>query len=305
MSLNILQYVKRVWNLKDIVLEKDVNKWESQIDALTTFLDRYSWKPNYTVKKGATILFPFGINAKLIATNDGITGAIEPTWSSYQDAETITDGTVVWQNVPAYVLQKVNVSIGTIIQQPWTQAPPGFVALADGPLLKRAEYPELWSFVDRFCAKVTEVEWQKRAAKNTSVGVYSLGDGSTTFRCPKMLDFARGGTLQQVGTYHTDQNKQHNHDVGTNNKTSTVSLVGTFIAGNQVGGDWGRTTGVFTRTGTGAGACAHKSDTREVIRFDGSHSHDIQISETGLNTGGSEVLVKHVIWPYYLRTLDI
>ena len=93
--------------------------------------------------------------------------------------------------------------------------------------------------------------------------------------------------------------------MATGNKTGTTQLRGTFIAGNQVGCSWGRTTGVFSGTGTGAGECAHKSDTREVIQFKGDHNHDIKIESTGVNTGGKEAYPKHIIMPYYLRILNI
>ena len=93
--------------------------------------------------------------------------------------------------------------------------------------------------------------------------------------------------------------------MATGNKTGTTQLRGTFIAGNQVGGSWGRTTGVFSGTGTWAGECAHKSDSREVIQFNGDHNHDIKIESTGVNTGGEEAYPKHIIMPYYLRILNI
>ena len=78
-------------------------------------------------------------------------------------------------------------------------------------------------------------------------------------------------------------------------------MTGSFIAAQQVGKDSGRTTGVFSRTGIWAGSCAHKGDAREVVNFNGTHSHDLNMSDSG----GSEAYPKHIIMPYYLRTLNI
>jgi len=59
--------------------------------------------------------------------------------------------------------------------------PAGHVA-ADGQLLKRADYPDIWNAISTgvFLSN-TDTAWQ---ATPTSRGVYSTGDGSTTFRMP-------------------------------------------------------------------------------------------------------------------------
>ena len=69
----------------------------------------------------------------------------------------------------------------------------------------------------------------------------------------------------------------HGHDA----TIYSADLRGTFIAANQVGADGGRTTGVFSRTGICAGTCSHKGDAREVVNFNGNHSHQISINNTG------------------------
>lgn len=69
----------------------------------------------------------------------------------------------------------------------------------------------------------------------------------------------------------------HGHDA----TIYSADLRGTFIAANQVGADGGRTTGVFSRTGIWAGTCSHKGDAREVVNFNGNHSHQISINNTG------------------------
>lgn len=300
MSLGIIDFVKKAWTLTMTVIDDDTNRWENQMAALTEFLKRYSWTPNTTIKKGAVIYCPFGLNERLIAQNDGTTGSIEPTWASYKEQGQVTDGTVVWTIESAFTRQALNVAIGTIIQQPWTSAPPGFVAIHNGPILQRETYPKLWEFVSKYCSVVSETEWQRRAALYESVGVFSLGDGSATFRCPKMLSFTRGGTPEKTGEYHADQNKQHNHtaSVGNDGKhqhqlQSPFEVAG-FDVGNPGEGDRlrlcfgdnypydGNTAGVYTQNS-------------------GGHNHEISIG----NSGSAEAFPKHIVWPYYLRVDDI
>lgn len=303
MSLGIIDFVKKAWTLTMTVIDDDTNRWENQMAALTEFLKRYSWTPNTEIKKGAVIYCPFGLNERLIAQNDGTTGGTEPTWASYKEQGQVTDGTVVWSIEAPYVRQALNVAIGTIIQQPWTSVPPGFVALHNGPILQRATYPTLWNFVSTYCGVVSETEWQRRAALYESVGVFSLGDGSTTFRCPKMLSFARGGTPEKTGEYHADQNKQHDHEITISSK----SLVGQFIADDLTNDvtspstngilssyrPWGR----YRDAENGE----HGSGGSYGIKIDATHEHDA----TASNNGGSEAFPKHVVWPYYLRVDDV
>ena len=288
MSLGIIDFVKKAWTLTMTVIDDDTNRWENQMAALTEFLKRYSWTPNTNIKKGAVIYCPFGLNERLIAQNDGITGETEPTWASYKEQGQITDGTVVWSIEAPYFKQEVNVAIGTIIQQPWTSAPPGFVAIHDGPVLQRATYPKLWKFVSKYCSVVSETEWQRRAALYESVGVFSLGDGSTTFRCPKMLSFVRGGTPQNSGAFYNDQNKAHNHN-------GSVGEAGAHSHNFQIVRE-------YDAHGTWPASAYERSDqaTRTTTTA-GAHTHPITME----NSGGAEAYPKHIIWPYYLRVDDL
>lgn len=300
MSLGIIDFVKKAWTLTMTVIDDDTNRWENQMAALTEFLKRYSWTPNTEIKKGAVIYCPFGLNERLIAQNDGTTGSTEPSWISYKEQGQVTDGTVVWSIEAPYVRQALNVAIGTIIQQPWTSAPPGFVALHNGPILQRATYPTLWNFVSTYCGVVSETEWQRRAALYESVGVFSLGDGSTTFRCPKMLSFARGGTPEKTGEYHADQNKQHNHtaSVGNDGKHQHQLQSPFEVAGFDVGNPG---EGERTRLCYGDNFPYNGNVRNVYTQKSGGHDHQIKIG----NSGSSEAFPKHIVWPYYLRVDDV
>lgn len=303
MSLGIIDFVKKAWTLTMTVIDDDTNRWENQMAALTEFLKRYSWTPNTNIKKGAVIYCPFGLNERLIAQNDGITGETEPTWASYKEQGQITDGTVVWKIEAPYFKQALNVAIGTIIQQPWTSAPPGFVAIHNGPILEREAYPKLWEFVSEYCSVVSETEWQRRAALYESVGVFSLGDGSTTFRCPKMLSFVRGCAPENSGTYYADQNKQHLHTVSI----ETTELKGQFIA-DDFTNDFSTPSanGIFSTYRPWGKYTDAEGGTRDAggsygIQIDATHNHTATIE----NNGGAEAYPRHIVWPYYLRVDDI
>lgn len=90
--------------------------------------------------------------------------------------------------------------------------PDGCLAL-QGALVSRTAYPELWTWVQAHAPLITESAWQAQAAVQSSVGAYSSGDGSTTFRLPKIMDFVRGGAPGTAGTWQADELKSHNHAI--------------------------------------------------------------------------------------------
>lgn len=86
-----------------------------------------------------------------------------------------------------------------------TTAPDGYV-VANGGLLSRAAYPNLWLFAKSSGLLVaTDADW--------AAGLYSPGDGTTTFRIPELrgefLRFADSGrgvdSGRSVGTWQSDK----------------------------------------------------------------------------------------------------
>lgn len=72
------------------------------------------------------------------------------------------------------------------------------ILLADGRLLNRADYPDLWASISAgLIPSVSETEWQ--AGQNQ---FYSTGNGTTTFRLPNMLQgqALRSATAGETGT---------------------------------------------------------------------------------------------------------
>lgn len=77
----------------------------------------------------------------------------------------------------------------------------------DGNLYQRSEYPDLYQWATDNNYLVSEETWQstKTANDGGSVGYFSSGDGSTTFRVFNIVDFVRAdASASNTGTYQTD-----------------------------------------------------------------------------------------------------
>ena len=94
--------------------------------------------------------------------------------------------------------------VGEVFYYLGRSAPRGAL-VADGTLVVREDHPELWKHVQEKGLVVAEADWLAQAADQSSVGVFSDGDGATTFRLPKLQDYLRGvEDPQQVGTWQGD-----------------------------------------------------------------------------------------------------
>lgn len=130
----------------------------------------------------------------------GTSDVFEPPWPAV--GEEVTDGTVSWR--VRDIKSGGGESIGSIKACLSNTPPPGWLALDTGAMVSRATYPQLWAWVQDNAPLVTEAEWQAQAAVQSSVGYYSTGDGSTTFRLPRLLDYQRGGLASEVGQWQGD-----------------------------------------------------------------------------------------------------
>lgn len=191
--MKITDYIAHLWHDtdNDIVMAKNINGWENTLQQHAEFLKRFSWQPNTAYPKNSVLLYPFGLHTKLVSKNAGTSGSNEPTWSKASGQEgsrTITDNDIIWEEQPIQVSADTT-PIGTIKQQLWNSAPPGYLKMTQSHVLNRSEYPELWNVVETRMPLTTEVEWQKMLTLNkTSVPFFSSGDKSTTFRTPILLD---------------------------------------------------------------------------------------------------------------------
>lgn len=191
--MQITDYIAHLWHntSDDIVMAENINGWEDTLQQHSQFLKRFSWQPNTTYPKNSVLLYPFGLHTKLVSKNAGISSSVEPTWSEATGVEgsrTIQDNDIVWEEQPIQISSDTT-PVGTIKQQLWNSAPPGYLKLDKSVILNRSEYPELWNVVKTRMPLTTEVEWQKMLTLNkTSVPFFSSGDESATFRTPILLD---------------------------------------------------------------------------------------------------------------------
>lgn len=119
-----------------------------------------------------------------------------------------------------------------------TKVPDGWLE-CNGALVSRTTYPEFWSWIQENAPIVSETDWQTAASTQTSVGYYSSGDGSTTFRLPRIVDFVQGGVLADSGKFI---------GAGLPNITGRVGACFDAQGGN------GTSTGAFNKVPTAGGA---------------------------------------------------
>ncbi len=152
--------------------------------------------------------------------------------------------------MPFYV-NKASVKTGTVDLFLQSAAPLGYV-IANGGLLSRAAYPALWTYAQASGnIAATDAAW--------AAGMYSPGDGATTFRIPELrgefLRFADSGrgvdSGRVVGTFQDHQMQQHSHTVGGSNTDTgstftnginrvTTNLISTGVAGGTSNGSENR-----------------------------------------------------------------
>lgn len=198
------------------------------------------WQSTKAYIKG-DICFPSGPSYPswmiLECTTAGTSAATEPTWGSTVGAE-IADNTAAWR--VKNMISGSGVSIGTVMPHLATTAPAGWLALDTGALVSRTTYAELWTWVQAKAPLISESAWQAQAATQSSVGAYSSGDGSTTFRLPRIVDYVRGGLTADVGTWQGDAIRNITGTIGGNlTPTGAFSIknvnasLGTGSSGNN------------------------------------------------------------------------
>ena len=91
------------------------------------------------------------------------------------------------------------IGIGAIQQFLQNSIPNGWLSLEAGQEVSREVYADLWTWVQENAPLISESEWQEKATNQKAVAYYSTGDESTTFRLPRLIGFAEGKTINNVG----------------------------------------------------------------------------------------------------------
>lgn len=322
--MKITDYIAHLWHDtdNDIVMAKNINGWENTLQQHAEFLKRFSWQPNTAYPKNSVLLYPFGLHTKLVSKNAGTSGSNEPTWSDASGQEgsrTITDNDIIWEEQPIQVSADTT-PIGTIKQQLWNSAPPGYLKMTQSYVLNRSEYPELWNVVETRMPLTTEVEWQKMLTLNkTSVPFFSSGDKSTTFRTPILLgditasnsiSFAKEEKTNIVGNSSSFAFNSF-VAVGSSGTADTdliimaISYDNTTINGYVSGVNVMHTAG---RSNYGQGATSISFPVPKGASWSVSGGKTIHALKTkSINNTGTSIVTKSakVGMPYYLRALNL
>lgn len=322
--MKITDYIAHLWHDtdNDIVMAKNINGWENTLQQHAEFLKRFSWQPNTAYPKNSVLLYPFGLHTKLVSKNAGTSGSNEPTWSDASGQEgsrTITDNDIIWEEQPIQVSADTT-PIGTIKQQLWNSAPPGYLKMTQSYVLNRSEYPELWNVVETRMPLTTEVEWQKMLTLNkTSVPFFSSGDESTTFRTPILLDDITASDIisfvkeEKTNIVGNSSSFAFNSvvTVGSSGTADTdliimaISYDNTTINGYVSGVNVMHTAG---RSKYGQGATSISFPVPKGASWSVSGGRTIYALKTkSINNTGTSTVIKFakVGMPYYLRTLNL
>jgi len=161
----------------------------------------------------------------------GSNGAGDETAGLYADLKNLfalLSRTAVAGKIPIYdddgnLVVASGIGVGEIGFFPCSSAPTNYLK-ANGALLNREDYSELWSFAKNSGNIVSDTDWSSSAM----YGSFSYGDGSTTFRVPRLngyflraYDEGQGIDADRVlGQYQESSNLSHRHKVYSSNHYS-------------------------------------------------------------------------------------
>jgi len=171
---------------------------------------------------------------------------------------------IIYTGTDYVVLNNIDgvLRVGDILFQNDKDATVQGAIFADGSLLDRTVYRRLWEYVQQLDASllIADATWTGSSEQH---GKFSDGDGSTTFRIPRLYSagYLRGvegtGITRLAGSYQADDVKAHTHTF-TRTRTDTI---GTNYEANRMrsGGDRGLWTGDTVNTGSTGGETTPKN----------------------------------------------
>lgn len=198
----------------------------------------------------------------------------------------ITNGQVITDGTAQFTVRSILSSsfpLGLPVFVPFNFVPEGFVNGSLGTIVARSLYPGLYNEITQKYPHLmlTEAAWQEYATANEGCcPFYSSGDGSTTFRLPKILYYPRASEVaSKYGTFETD--KQRNITGKTSVIPYTYDPSGAFSLEFQ-----------DPTAGTGSG-------------WQGSYRHVLDASKVvGTEHTGTEVQPKTIFGMYIIRAFD-
>jgi hypothetical protein len=161
----------------------------------------------------------------------GTTGSTEPAWTGA--GTLVADGSVKWM-----VDDVRDGALPGDICNPSMIIRPGRIKLM-GQLVNRADYPRVWKFATDNNLTVTEASWASSMS-----GLFSVGDGVTTFRLPELrAEYIRG--------YDNNRGIDSGRTLGSWQQDAIRNIIGS-ITNVQTQGNT-TTSGAFSFTQTGSG----------------------------------------------------
>ena len=136
-------------------------------------------------------------------------------------AGTVENKAMTPKSTAEVVKAKGNVPVGFIKYNPLSIIEEGWLDASHGDTVERVAYPDLWAYVEAHPELLkTEEEYTTISDNNEGhVPYYSSGDGTTTFRLPKILWYpcaTNDSTLR--GTFATDTQRNITGELATNPK---------------------------------------------------------------------------------------
>lgn len=142
--------------------------------------------------------------------------------------------------------------VGDVLHQYDKDATTQGAIFADGALLDRVQYKRLWDYVDTKLDAATQVLTDSAwLSSNANHGFYSIGDGVTTFRVPRLYT---DGFLRGVTGVSTEVPGRHEDDAVLNHQHIAPSVGGDAPGGGLIA--YGKATdqaAAFTAQYTTAG----------------------------------------------------
>ena len=143
----------------------------------------------------------------------------------------------------------IDIPVGHNVGEEWIsytgKIPNGGVPYC-GQLVTREVYRDLWEYAQTQGLVKSESEWQSIAsAQNGNVPYYSDGDGSSTFRMPKLVGYVKGASSQsESGTYTPEGLPNITGTLSSHNNSlaSPTGFVYEIVQGSKgVAANWGGT----------------------------------------------------------------
>ena len=147
----------------------------------------------------------------------------------------VVEDDLVDEQLEGGLLRVLSLPVGSIIESLGTTVPNGFVP-ADGSLISRTVYEQLWAYVRTRTRLLSDVDWRGRHGQNNRVDSYSTGDGQTTFRVPFIP--TGGSTVKLIKAYEEPTTQgmlnlmELQNDVAEFSKSRSVAGVG-FLKFNE------------------------------------------------------------------------